>query len=98
MTEEPESTIAWFTTDALTVGKTEPVFIVKVPRTGGDHYYLTKVVWEYPPTVDPKDPLKKEREAAIAEVVNIFGRNGPDVDAREIGEDVSGLINGQAGK
>lgn len=96
----PETGDVWFTEAEPTPGKSTPIFIIKVGRPDGDHYYLTKVVWEYPPSATlPSDyPDRPERVVAITEVVNLYNTTaGPGVDAKEIPEDVSGISNGQAG-
>lgn len=95
-----ETSNVWFSESEPLAGKTTPVFIVKVGRPDGDHYYLTKVVWEYPPTGSlPEDyPDRADRVVAITAVVNLYNNTaGPEVEAKEIPEDVSGISNGQAG-
>ena len=95
-----ENSNVWFSESEPLTGKTTPVFIVKVGRMDGDHYYLTKVVWEYPPTATlPADyPDRADRVVAITAVVNLYNTTaGPEVEAKEIPEDVSGISNGQAG-
>lgn len=96
----PEAPDVWFTEGEPLSGRSTPTFIIKVTRTDGDHYYLTKVVWEYPPSSTlPQDyPDRADKVVAITQVATLYTNTaGPEVDAKEIPEDVSGISNGQAG-